>query len=448
MTGPPAAPPRHLGLADATAIYAGIILGSGIFVAPAAVAAAASGVPQAIGLWIAGAAIAAAGASCYAECASRRPANGGFFVFQREAYGDAVAFVGGWAAIFITYPASIAAIATVFASYLAEAVGLAGHTRLLAASGLVAAALLNVVGLRTGPRAQLVLTGVKLAALLALALAAFAAPDPTPGAIAAPAGGAGGAGWLAALMLLLWTYDGWSDVTLVAGEVRDPGRNLGRAVLAGTSILAIVYALVQAAVMRLLPGGAAAASARPVADAVASAWGSGAGRAVGALVAVSTFGAIAGVMLTVSRLAQAMAREGAFLRILAPADRRWGTPSRAIAAMTAAAIVYVAVASFRGILAYFTFSVWIFYGLTAVAVFILRRRRVGEDGAWRAPLGVVPPFLVLGVAVAMTTQVVARQPAQAAVGAALLVAGYAAYRILAGRGAVRPGGGRSAGTGR
>jgi len=134
LTSPAEGPRRHLGLLDATAIYAGIILGSGIFVAPAAVAGAVPSIPAAFALWIAGGLVAACGASCYAECAARVPSNGGFFVFNREAYGPAVAFVGGWAAIFVTYPASIAAIALVFAGYVAEVTGIAGGERLWAAA--------------------------------------------------------------------------------------------------------------------------------------------------------------------------------------------------------------------------------------------------------------------------------------------------------------------------
>lgn len=432
MTGHDPAPPRHLGLADATALYAGIILGSGIFVAPAAVAGAAPTIPAALALWLAGAFVAACGASCYAECASRMPSNGGFFVFQREAYGPMIAFVGGWAAIFVTYPASIAAIAMVFARYLGDVFGYSGWERASAASVLILAGILNTAGLRTGPRAQLAVTSAKIGALAALSVAALAAPARAAGSVAPGVPPQAGV-WLGALMLLLWTYEGWSDVTLVAGEVREPRRNIGRAVLAGTAILLVVYGLVQAAVMIALPGGAAAASSRPVAEAVAAVLGPGAGRAVAGLVVVSTFGSILGVVLTVSRLAQAMARDGAFLPAFAAVHPRWGTPARATAAMTAASIVYVAVSSFRGVLAYFTFSVWIFYGLTAAGLFILRRKRIGEERAWRAPLGVLPPLVVLAVAGVMTTQVVAREPREAIIGTLLLTAGVPVYLGLARR---------------
>ena len=434
MTENPGTPRRHLGLADATAVYAGIILGSGIFVAPAAVAGAMPSIPAAVGLWICGAIVAACGASCYAECAARMPSNGGFFVFNGEAYGPAVAFVGGWAAIFVTYPASIAAIALVFAGYLGKSVGLTGWDRPAAAAALVAAGVLNVVGLRTGPRAQLALTSIKISALAAVAVAAMVFANRH--ALATPAGIGDAptmppAGWLAAVMILLFTYDGWSDVTLIAGEVKSPGRNIGRAVLFGTGILALVYGLTQAAVMLVLSPEGAAASGQPVADAVGAIGGASAARAVSALVVVSTFGSILGTTLTVSRLGHAMAVRGAFFKGLATLHPRWGTPARATAVLTGAAIAYALTGSFDDILALFTFSVWIFYGITAVGLLILRRRGVGEPVSWRAPGGPVPPFVVIGVGVVMTVELVAADPRRALVGAALLAAAFPAYALIA-----------------
>ncbi len=434
MTGSPQVPRRHLGLLDATAVFAGILLGSGIFVAPAAIAAAIPSIPAAFGLWICGAVVAACGASCYAECAARVPSNGGFFVFNREAYGPSVAFVGGWAAIFVTYPASIAAIALVFSEYLARATGLGGWERTTAAAALVLAALLNVAGLRTGPRAQIVLTSTKILALGALAVAALvvhAQGGPAAPVRSAPVGPVTAAAWLSALMIMLFAYDGWSDVTLVAGEVKDPGRNIGRAVLLGTTILAMLYGLTQVAVMTALPGGLAAGSTQPVAAAVEATLGSAAGRTVSILVVVSTFGSVLGTVFTVSRLGFAMAQGGAFLRGMATLHPRWGTPARATAALTLASVAYVVFGSFRGILALFTFSVWIFYGITAVALLILRRRGVGEPVPWRAPLGWVPPAVVLAVGAGMTVQLIAQDPMAALGGAALLASAFPVYAVIA-----------------
>jgi basic amino acid/polyamine antiporter, APA family len=430
--------PRHLSLVDATALFVGIILGSGIFVAPAAVAGATSHPLPAVALWLAGAFVAACGAFCYAECAARMPRNGGFFVFHREAYGPGVAFVGAWASIFVTYPASIAAIALVCARYLGEAAGIEGHERLIGAAALVAAGVVNAAGLRTGPRAQVILTTAKVGAIAVLgfgALAALAAHGGATTSVAVPAAPArltASAG-LTALLVLLWSYDGWSDVTLVAGEVKNPGRNIGRAVVFGTLILFGVYALVQIAVLVALPPSVASSSARPFSDAVAVTLGPSAARGVAALVVVSTFGSILGVILAVARLAVAMSRGGAFLPWFSALTPKGRTPARATAAMTAASCVYLASGGFREILAYFTFSVWIFYGLTAVALLILRRRGVGEPVAWRAPGGFLPPAVVLMAGSFLTVRLVAERPASAAAGAAMIALGVPAYALMARR---------------
>lgn len=422
---------RHLDLRDAVAIYAGIILGSGVFLAPSAVAGATASPSGAILIWLAGAIVAGCGAACYAECAGRMPHNGGFFAFHREVYGPAVAFVGGWVSLLITYPASVAAIALVLAGYATQAAGWDGGERGLAAGALLAAGLLNVAGLRTGPRAQRVLTTVKVAAVLALALGVAAAGR---GAISppveAPAAMPQAAGWLTAALAMLWSYDGWSDVTLVAGEIREPSRNLGRTVVLGTLLLFAVYAVVQVSVLVALPGGRAAASTRPFADAVTAVLGSGAGRAVSGLVVISTFGAIVGTVLTVSRLAAAMAGSGALPPAVGAVHPVLGTPARAVGLVTAAALVYVASASFREILAYFTFAVWIFYGLTAVALLRLRRRRIGEPVAWRAPLGALPPAVVLASGGVLVTSLVRESPGRAAIGGALLAAGFPVFVVL------------------
>jgi APA family basic amino acid/polyamine antiporter len=278
------------------------------------------------------------------------------------------------------------------------------------------------------------LTASKLVALGALAIAALTArgsPATAGAGVMMVAPSASQASWLSAFLLLLWTYDGWSDVTLVAGEVEDPGKNIGRAVLLGTGLLAAIYALTQIAVMTVLPGGSAAASPRPVAAAVEAIWGAGAGRSVAALVVISTFGSILGTVLTVSRLGFAMARGGAFLRGMAALHPRWGTPARATTALTAAALGYVCFGKFRNILALFTFSVWIFYGITAVALIVLRRRRVGESAAWRAPFGWTAPVVVLTVGAGMTVQLVADDPLRALAGASLLAAGFPIYAVIA-----------------
>jgi APA family basic amino acid/polyamine antiporter len=271
-----------------------------------------------------------------------------------------------------------------------------------------------------------VLTAVKVAAIVLLCLAALAAaPEPTgtePGASPFQVVGSPLV-VLAALVGVLWAYDGWSDLTLVAGEIERPGRNLGRAVVLGIALLVAIYCAVQVSVHTLLPQERAAASARVVSEAVTAGLGPGAGRLVAVLIVLCTLGSINGVVLAAGRLGYAMARDGAFLPWFGGVHPRWGTPARSILALVAATLAYVTSSGLRELLFLFSFNVWIFYGLTAVALVVLRRRRVGEPVPWRAPGGWLAPAVVLAVASAMISGLAWQSPVTAAKSLGLLLAG-------------------------
>ena len=424
---------RQLGLTDATAIYVGIILGSGIFFAPSDIAAVAPTLGPALLLWAVGGVIAVCGAFVYAECGARLPHDGGFYVFYREVFGEGAAFVGGFVAIAVTYPASIAVVAIILGRYLGEVVpALAGHEVLSATVAVAIATGLNAVGVRESAWSQRILTGTKVAAIVLLCLAALVAESPE--AAAQPAQVTASPSFAALLMALvgvLWTYSGWSDVTLVAGELVDPARNLGRTVLVGTLVVVVLYGLVQAAVVLLLPASVAASSQHVLSDAVGAAFGVDMSRLVAALVVVSTFGAINAVTLVVSRLGYAMARDRVLPAVFGAVHRRLGTPVRALVGLQLVTFVYLLWSNFRSLLGMFTFSVWFFYGLTAVALLVLRRRRTGEPLAWRAPGGVIPPAVVLLTGAFMTVSLLAEesQRDQALMGLGLLLAGIPAYLV-------------------
>jgi len=417
---------RQLSFLDAAAIFVGIIIGSGIFVAPAAVAAATSNPWIMAALWLAGATVALCGAFCYAECGARLPHTGGFYVFYRRVYGDKVAFAAGWAALFITYPASIAAIALVFASYLDKILpGVAATpltTTLTAAFAVLSAGFFNIVGVRVGANVQRLLTGFKVLALLTLAVAVIVAPHST-GVQSAPmeALPLGFAGLVGAVMMLLWTYDGWSDVTMIAGELKHPSRDLGRAVGLGIATLAVTYIIVQLAVTSLLGASGAAASKQVLADAVSVGLGTGAGRGVAFLVVVSTFGSLNGIVLAASRLAFAMAKHGDFFRWFGQVEPRFETPARSTVILLCASLAYVFVSDFRDLMGFFSFNVWLFYAATAVALFVLRYRKEGEPLEWRAPLGFVPPVVILLTATFMTVSLLTEAPGNSLKGLGMLL---------------------------
>ena len=415
---------RQLDVIDAVAIFVGIILGSGVFVAPAQVVAAAPAPLGAIGLWLAGAVIAACGAFTYAECGARLPSNGGFYVYYRAVYGEPLAFVGGWSATFVTYPASTAAIALLGAQYGGVIVpALADKTRWVATGAVLATGLLNWAGARIGATAQRVLTALKVLTVLGVCAAALFAKPAEVAEGLPPAASLAIA--LTAMVSVLWSYDGWSDVTLITGELERPERNLGRAVAIGVVSLFSVYVLVQLSVMALLPAAVAAASPSVLADAVQVAFGSGAASVLAGIVCVSTFGSVNGIVLTASRLGHAMSVDGVIPPWFARLHPTRHTPGRTIAVMVTCTIGYVWASDFRGLLEFFGQTIWLFYGLTAVSALMLRRR--GPIDGFRAPW--FAPWVVVATALAMSIGLAVANPKRFFIGVALVSAALPAYLI-------------------
>ncbi|MEM6274272.1 MAG: amino acid permease [Myxococcota bacterium] len=415
-----------LGTFDAVAIIVGIVLGSGIFVAPAGVALASGGLLVASVLWIAGAAIASCGALSYAECASRLPKDGGFFVYYRSAYGPWLAFTGGWAAQLVTYPASIAAIAHVCAQYIAALFpGLELETAWVAIAAIALSGGLNGLGLKSGAWAQRVLTAVKVIALSGLCVAAVWSADGSALAVEVAQPENHFLMLLAALPILLWAYDGWSDVSMIAGAVRDPGRTLVRAVVVSMVVLAGLYIMVQWAVLLVLPLEVASHSESVFADAARAALGPGAGRLVAALVVVSTFGSLHGVIFTVSRLGSSMAQTGDFFRWFAPLDVKRGVPLRSLGLIVAASCVYAAIGNFQYLLALFTQTVWIFYGLTGVALLLFRMRGTGAAFAVKVPTAA--PLVLIAAAVVMTGSLAHGNPSRFFLGLSMVSLGIPVF---------------------
>lgn len=401
---------RSLGLIDAVSMVVGIILGSGIFVAPAAVAQLTGNPVLAVGLWAAGAIVAGFGALCYAECGARLPEDGGFFVFFSRAFGWKWAFVAGWAALLVSYPTSLAGVAAMGAQYFGAAVpGWAGYERSFAVAAVLWAALLNAWGLRLGRFAQRAMTLSKLLAIISVLAAALwltwrgEVSLPTNEGARAPgvATTLGAALVLQVLATLMWTYDGWTDITMVAGEVREPAKNLPRAVLLSLLVLLAVYALVQVAVMALL-GPVAAGSDQVLALALGRAFGARSEQILAWLVLLTTLGSIHGLMFATSRLALAMAERRAVFAWFAKLDGADCIPRRAIAGVWALSTAYVLAGSFAELLEVFSLVIWLFYGATAVALLRLRKAGVGHGIEGFGLNGHLAPFVLILAACTMT----------------------------------------------
>ena len=431
--------PRSLGLFSAVAVLVGSTIGSGIFRTPALIARRVSAPVPMLGVWVLGGLLVLCGALTYAELAGMHPRSGGVYVYVREGFGRLPAFLMGWTELLVIRASALGAIATVFAEYLLRSLGmnpeLPGNARAvhdLAAVAIVLTAAFNYVGVRWSALVLNLTTAAKYGALALLVVVAFAAGHGDWGHFAGlvPATGTLDAGLFGlALVSVLWAYDGWADVSFVGGEVRDPRRNLPRALILGTAAVVAIYLLVNAAYLYLMPLAAVAASPLVAADAAQILVGRLGVGLVAVVVMISTFGTLAGSMLTGPRIFFAMADDGLFFRGVARVHPRFRTPSVAIVLTAGMGVAYVLARTFEQLADTFVLALWPFYALAAAAVFVLRRRRPDADRpvrVWAYPL---PPILFLLSAVLILGNALLTDPGGTALAFGVILTGLPAYAV-------------------
>ncbi|MCH8275253.1 MAG: amino acid permease [Armatimonadetes bacterium] len=394
--------PRRIGLWTAVAIVVGSTIGSGIFRSPAAIAESVPGPMPMLGVWIAGGLLVLCGALTLAEVGSALPKTGGIYVFVREGWGKLPAFLFGWAQLSLLRAAALGAVATTFAEYALGAFRddpprLA--VSLLAATGIAIVAAANYLGVRWGSLVQNITTVAKVTGLLLIVTLAFALGLPETGGHYTPAippGSLSVTAFAAALVSVLWAFDGWSDASYVAGEIIEPKKNVPRAIIFGTLIIIVVYILVNLAYLAVLPVEQIAGSKLVAAD-VAELLIGGPGVALVAItVMISTFGTLNGTMLTSPRVFFAMADEGMLFPWIASVNPRFKTPSVAIGLTAVVSIAMVMIGTFEQLADAFVTGVTPFYVLAVAAIFVLRRRP-DYHPSYRVPLyPVIPTIFILG----------------------------------------------------
>lgn len=367
---------RTLGLFSATMMVIGGIIGSGIFLNPSVVAARMGSREGTLLVWLLGAVIALLGAFVFAELGRRRPLAGGGYAYLREAFGPLAGFLYGWALLLIMATGAIAAVAMTFAGYATDLLGWPpARQPLLAAGAIVFLTGLNVVGVKPAAWTQNLFTVLKLLAIAVLVAAAFAAPanpvqadavvaDPGPMLLAVGA----------ALVPVLFAFGGWQQTNFIAEELRDAEHDLPRALILGVLGVVVAYLLVNVAYLRVLGPAGLAASSAPAAETMAGIAGDGGRRLIAAGIVASTFGFLNLVILVSPRVYQAMARDGLFFASFATLHPTWRTPVAAIMVQGAWAIMLLFSGTYGALLDYVVFADWIFFGLTAATLFVLRRR--------------------------------------------------------------------------
>jgi len=430
--------PRHLGLWSAIAVLVGSTIGSGIFRVPAGVAARLQEPGPVMLAWVIGGAIALFGALTLAELAAALPRSGGVFAYLLEGFGPLPAFLFGWSELTVIRASALGAISTIFAEYLGYFLRLTpSQVQYVAAVAILLVGFLNYVGVRSAARFMNVITALKYGALAGLVLLAFTAGQ---GSLShfTPAwtGGLQLSLLGTALISIMWTYDGWADLSFMGGEVKDPGRTLPLALILGTTSIIVVYLLLNFAYVYLVPLAEMAASpliAATAADRITVFAGAG-GAVISGVVMVSCLGALTGSMMTGPRVFFAMADRGLFFRSIARVSPRYQSPSVAIWFATALGVVYVLFNDFQQLADKFILGIWPFYALAVAAVFVLRRTRPDLERPYRTWGYPVVPLLFLLASVGMVLNALWTDPVNTGITFGIILTGVPVYLIWRARG--------------
>ncbi|MBI3043639.1 MAG: amino acid permease [Betaproteobacteria bacterium] len=371
---------------DAVSMIVGIVIGVGIFKAPSIVAGNVASEAAFITLWIAGGVISLIGALCYAELGSSHPNAGGEYYFLSRAYGDWLGFLFAWARMTVIQTGAIAAIAFVFGDYASTLLPLGGKSAAIyAALAVIAITALNVAGTSQSKWVQNALTTALVVTVLALVASGFAA-TPAPAAPVAAAA-AGGKAWFSglALIFVLLTYGGWNEAAYLTAEMRDIRRNIVRALVIGIVVITSLYLLLNIAYVRALGLAGMQASKAVASDLMRATWGEGGAWVLGIVVVSAALSTLNATVFTGARTNYALGRDFVIFRALGRWSDQASAPVNALLVQGAISLALVGLASltpdgFQTMVAYTAPAFWLFFLLTSISLFLLRRQRNAQSG--------------------------------------------------------------------
>ncbi len=425
---------RRLGLGDSISIIMGIMIGSGIFLMAGSIAREVTSIAGVIGIWALGGLMSLAGALSLSELGAAFPSAGGLYVYLEQAYGRVVGFIYGWSALTLINAGSIATMAAAIGFYTAPLLHL-NHLeeKLVQVLAIAVFTAVNSLGISAGKRVQNTLTVLKVCGLAVMVVVLYvkgSAAQLSGHMLVTGHAGRHLASIGVALVAVLWAYDGWHVISFAAGEIRDPGRTLPRALLIGVLLTTGIYLVANVAYYAVLSPAAIRGTDRVAALSIERVLGPEGSVLISILIIVSILGAINGVILGAPRVSLAMARDGLFFRQFARVSRKTHAPVIATAAQGAWAILFTLIGSFQELFTSYVFTSWIFYGLCVAAVMLLRRRRPEMHRPYRCPLYPVTPifFLTASLGIVITNFVVNFQQAMAGIG--LILLGLPVYFIF------------------
>ena len=418
---------RGLGAGSALAAVVGSVIGSGVFLVAANIGASVPSPIWGMSVWIAAGLLSLIGGLTFAELGGRFPGTGGQAVYLREAFGPRIAFLFGWTLFLVIQAGSIAAVAAAFASVVGELVPLPAGGKLVIACALIGASTaIHLLGVRRGGLVLDVLSVLKVAALVGLAVAGLVLSSRGVGDLAAsPAPAAAPFG--VALIAAFWAYDGWNNVGYIAGEVRNPRRSVPLAMVGGIVIVGTLYVLVNLAIHLALSPEEVARSAQPAIDAATRLGGAGAGTVILLCILLSTAGCVHGMVMMGARVPYAMARDGVVPAALTRLTPRTRVPSAALVLLMSWSIVLVVSGTYDQLFTYAIAAAFVFYGLCAAAVIVLRRRDAGAERAFSVPLYPWVPLAYALFCAAFVINACLEKPLASLAGLGIVAAGVPAY---------------------
>jgi APA family basic amino acid/polyamine antiporter len=439
---------RALGLWSAVSIVVGTVIGSGVFLVPSTMISKLGSVHMLFVVWVVAGLLSLFGALTYAELAAAMPEAGGEYVYLSAAYGPFWGFLYGWTQFWVAKSGSIATLAAGFYTYLSAFVpalaqpvavlpyhiGPGGslleiHYGQLVAIGIILMlAVVNYMGVRSGGGLQVFVTFVKMLCIAAIIvvglfcgrgeIAHFSQHIPAVTGIA---------GFFAAMVSALWAYDGWNNVSMVSSEIQQPGKNLPRALIFGTLAVVVTYLLINVAYFYVLSPQQVADSHRVAADMMSGLYGTVAGKAVSIAVLISIFAALNGSILTGGRVPYAMARDGLFFKTMAVVQPKFRTPGNSMIWLSLWSSVVILSGWYDDLYNFVIFGSWILYLMTAVSVFVLRRKQPNLYRPYRVLAYPVVPVLFIGVAALLLVSTLQTRPRESLMGLFLMALGIPFY---------------------
>ncbi|MBM7615450.1 APC family permease [Alkaliphilus hydrothermalis] len=426
---------KEIGLADAVTMVVGVVIGSGIFFKSSSVFSNASTPLLGILAWILGGVVTIASALTITEIATAIPKTGGIFAYLKELYGEKWAFLFGWVQSIIYVPGVTAALSIVFVTQATFFIPLTEvQQKVLAIFMIFLIISINIISTKLGSKVQVVSTIAKLIPIIIII--GFGLINGNAGAVSAVAAAGksttGIAGFGAAILGTLWAYDGWVGVGNMAGELKNPGKDLPRSIILGLSMIIGIYVLINLAIINIIPVHQVMASGTPASDAAIVLFGNGGAALIAGGIMVSIFGAMNGYLMTGVRVPFAMAQDRLFpfANTLGQVNKKFETPLASFIMVGILAVLYVLSGSFEILTTLAMFVVWLFFIMTVSGIFILRKKFNHLPRTYKVPLYPVVPLVGIAGGIYIIASTLITDTSNALFGIVITMVGFPVYLVI------------------